>query len=68
VHLVGFIIKKEAWKSVCIANVISPDTLSHILLPIKTLENTKEDPDDPHPADEGHIQIESLLMNYGDQV
>ena len=54
-HLVGFIIKKEACKSVCITTVISPDNLSHTPLPIKTLENTKEDPD---PADEGHIQIE----------
>jgi hypothetical protein len=55
VHLVGFIIKKEACKTVCIATVISPDTLSHTPSAIKTLENKKEDPD---PADEGHIQIE----------
>jgi len=49
---------KTACKSVCIATVISPDTISHIPSAIKTLENTKEDPNDPDPADEGHIQIE----------
>jgi hypothetical protein len=67
VRLVGFIIKKEACKCVYIATVISLDTLSHTPSAIKTLENTEEDPDNPDLAD-GHIEIESLLMNCGDQV
>jgi hypothetical protein len=57
VHLVGFIIKKAACKSVCIATVIPPDTLPHTVSAIKIPENIKENPDDPDPADEGHIQI-----------
>jgi hypothetical protein len=49
---------KMACKSVCTATVISPDTLSHTPSTIKSPENTKEDPNDPDPADEGHFQIE----------
>ena len=44
---------KEACKSVCTsATVISPDNLPHAPSAIKTLENTKEDPD----LADGHIQ------------
>lgn len=49
---------KMACKSACTATVISPDTLSHTPSAIKSPENTKEDPNDPDQADEGHTQIE----------
>jgi len=52
-------------KCVCASNVvISRDPLSSILSnssAMKTQENTKEEPDDPEPADKGDIMNAILL-------
>jgi hypothetical protein len=60
------------FKSVCTSTVtISPDALSPIPKPSSALvtpENTEEDPDDPEPADEGDIQIDTPLVSCAAQV
>jgi hypothetical protein len=52
-------------KCVCASNVvISHDLMSSILLnssAMKMQENTKEEPDDPEPADKGDITNATLL-------
>jgi hypothetical protein len=51
-------------KCVCASNVISHDPLSSILSissAMKMQENTKEEPDDPEPADKGDIMNAVLL-------
>jgi hypothetical protein len=62
---------KKATKSGCTSTVlVSPDPLSPTLSPssaMMTPENTEEDPDDPEPADEGDIQMDTPLISCAAQ-
>jgi hypothetical protein len=59
-------ISKEASKSICTLTVVVSSDLwspaSSTSSPLKTPENTEEDPHDPEQIDEGDIPVELILV------